>query len=128
MMGGHLVGMATTSTVTRAGSDRYRRLVADRARGPAIAVIVSVCAAVAGLSIRYADQETAGRLDLLLDGYIRGRIPRDNVLAVALVGLGSPAQAALLVAAVAGVAAVARRWSSVLLTVGGTCTAVVIIG
>lgn len=126
MMGEHLVGAASASTVATVGSDRDRPLVADRARGPAIAVIVSACAVVAVLSIRYADQHTAGRLDLLLDGYIRRRILRDDPLVVALVGLGSPAQAAYLVAAVAGVGAVARRWSSVLLTVGGTFTAVVI--
>jgi hypothetical protein len=44
----------------------------------------------------------------------------------ALVSLGNPAPAALLATAVSGAAAAVRRWAGVLLTLGGTLTAVAI--
>jgi membrane-associated phospholipid phosphatase len=115
---------ATAAAV--AGRSEYRSLLADRARRPAVVVVLLAIIVLAVLGMRYANHDTAGQLDRILDAYIRTRIGPDQPLTAALVSLGNPAQAALLVAAVAGAAAVARRWSGALLTVGGTVAAVTI--
>jgi membrane-associated phospholipid phosphatase len=104
----------------------YRPLLADRARRPAVVVILLAIIVIAVLGMRYADQDTAGQLDRVLDAYIRTRIGPDQPITAALVSLGNPAQAAILVAAVAGAAAAVRRWSGALLTIGGTLAAVTI--
>ncbi|MGH3770751.1 MAG: phosphatase PAP2 family protein, partial [Pseudonocardiaceae bacterium] len=104
----------------------YRPLLARPARWPALAVVVLAIIVVAVLGLRYADQETPGHLDRGLDALIRNRVSQDQPITWALISLGNPAQAAVLVAAVAGAAAAARRWSGVLLTVVGTVTAVTI--
>jgi membrane-associated phospholipid phosphatase len=125
-MGGSRLDAPATSTVRAVDPASYRPLLADRARGPAIVVILLAVSVIAVLGMRYADQDAAGRLDLALDTYIRNRIRRDAPITAALVSLGNPAPAALLAAAVSGGAAAVRRWAGVLLTLGGTLTAVAI--
>ena len=125
-MGGPTLDAPATSTVRAVDPHAYRPLLAGRARGSAVVVILLAITVIAVLGMRYADQEAAGRLDLMLDTYIRDRFQRDNLITAALVSLGNPAPAALLAAAVASAAAVARRWAGVVLTLGGTVTAVVI--
>jgi len=104
----------------------YRPLLAQRARCPALAVVVLAIIVVAVLGMRYADQDMPGRLDRSLDALIRNHLNSDQRIARALVSLGNPMQAAVLIAAVAGACAAARRWSGVLLTLVGTVTAVTI--
>ncbi|MGH3672954.1 MAG: phosphatase PAP2 family protein, partial [Pseudonocardiaceae bacterium] len=115
-----------TSQAVAPEPDAYRPLLADRARGPAVVVILLAVIVIAVLGMRYANQHAAGRLDLTLDAFIRTHIRRDQPITGALVSLGEPPQAAILVAAVAGAAAAARRWSGVVLTIGGTLAAVTI--
>ncbi len=104
----------------------HRPLLADRARIPAMLVIVLAIIVIAVSGIRYADQDMAGYLDLRLDALIRDHLSRDQPLTRTLISLGNPAQAAMLVATVAAAAAAARRWSGVLLIIIGTVTAVTI--
>lgn len=104
----------------------YRPLLADHARIPAMLIIVLAIIVVAVFGIRYADQDMPGHLDRSLDALIRNHLGRDQPITRTLVSLGNPVQAAILVAAVAGAAATARRWSGVLLTIIGTVTAVAI--
>jgi len=85
----------------------------------ALAIIV-----IAVLGMRYADQDMPGRVDRILDAVISNRLRPDRPITYVLANLGDPAQAAILVAAVAGAAAAARRWSGVLLAIVGTATAV----
>ena len=125
-MGGPTLDAPATSTVRAVDPHAYRPLLAGRARGSAVVVILLAITVIAVLGMRYADQEAAGRLDLMLDTYIRDRIQRDDLITAALVSLGNPVPAALLAAAVASAAAAARRWAGVLLTLGGTVTAVAI--
>ena len=93
-------------------------------RGPAMSVIVLAIIVIAVLGMRYADQDMPGRVDRILDAVISNRLRPDRPLTYVLANLGDPAQAAILVAAVAGAAAAARRWSGVLLAIVGTATAV----
>ncbi|HKS51699.1 MAG TPA: phosphatase PAP2 family protein [Pseudonocardiaceae bacterium] len=125
-MGGPTLDAPATSTVRAVDPHAYRPLLAGRARGSAVVVILLAITVIAVLGMRYADQEAAGRLDLTLDTYIRDRFQRDNLITAGLVSLGNPAPAALLTAVVASAAAAARRWAGVVLTLGGTVTAVVI--
>jgi undecaprenyl-diphosphatase len=81
---------------------------------------------IAVLGMRYANQEMAGPLDRTLDASIRTHLRQDQTLTRALVSLGDPSHAFILLAAVAGAAAIARRWSGVVLAIGGTPTAVMI--
>ncbi|MGH3829574.1 MAG: phosphatase PAP2 family protein [Pseudonocardiaceae bacterium] len=104
----------------------YRPLLARRVRWLALAVMVLAISAVGVLSLRYADQDMPGHLDRGLDALIRNRLSSAQPLTLALVSLGNPAQAAILVAAVAGAAAAARRWSGVLLVIVGTVISVTI--
>jgi membrane-associated phospholipid phosphatase len=104
----------------------YRPLLADRARRPAVVVILLAIILLAVGGMRYADHDTAGQLDRVLDAYIRSRIGPDQPITAALVSLGNPAQAAILVAAAAGAAAAARRWLGALLIIGGTLASVTI--
>jgi hypothetical protein len=92
-------------------------------RGPALAVIVVAITVIAVLGMRYADQHLPGHLDRNLDALVRGQLGRDEPVTRALANLGNPIQVALLIAAVAGAAAVARRWSGVLLTIIGNVAA-----
>ena len=103
-----------------------RPLLAQRVRRPAVVVIMLAIIVIAGLGTRYADQDMPGHLDRSLDALIRNGLRPDQPITRALVSLGNPTQAAVLVAAVAGAAAAARRWSGVLLTIVGTVTAVAI--
>lgn len=121
-----MVDALPTSQAVATEPDGYRPLLADRARGPAVVVILLAVIVIAVLGMRYANQHAAGRLDLTLDAFIRNHIRRDEPMTGALVSLGDPPQAAILVAAVAGAAAAARRWSGVVLTIGGTLAAVTI--
>lgn len=95
-------------------------------RGPAVAVIVLAIIVIAILGMRYADQDMPGRVDRILDAVIRNRLRGGQPITSVLVTLGNPAPAAILVAAVAGAAAAARRWSGVLLAIIGTLTAVTV--
>jgi membrane-associated phospholipid phosphatase len=95
-------------------------------RGPAVAVIVLAITVIAILGMRYADQDMPGRVDRILDAVIRNRLRGGQPITSVLVRLGNPATAAILVAAVAGAAAAARRWSGVLLAIIGTLTAVTV--
>jgi undecaprenyl-diphosphatase len=107
-------------------STGYRPLLAPRLRGPAVAVIVLAIIVIAVLGIRYADQDMPGRLDRSLDVLIRHWLRGDQPITRALITLGDPAQMVILVATVAGAAAVVRRWSGVLLAIVGTLTAATI--
>lgn len=104
----------------------YRPLLSERVRRPAVVVIALAIIVIAVFGMRYADQDMPGHLDRGLDALIRNHLRGDEPITRGLVSLGNPAQAALLVAAVASAAAFARRWSGVLLTVVGTVTAVAI--
>lgn len=88
---------------------------------PSLAAIV-----IAVFGMRYADQDMPGHLDRSLDTLIRNHLYRQELITRTLVSLGNPAETVILVAAVAGVAAIARRWSGVLLTIVGTIAAVMI--
>jgi membrane-associated phospholipid phosphatase len=104
----------------------YRPLLNERVRRPAVIVIALAIMVIAVFGMRYADQDMPGNLDRSLDALIRNVLHRDQPVTTALVSLGNPTQATILVAAVAGAAAAARRWSGVLLTIVGTATAVAI--
>ncbi len=93
-------------------------------RRPAVLVIALAIMVITVFGMRYADQGMPGHLDRSLDALIRTALHRDQPITRALVSLGDPVQAAILVVAVAGAAAAARRWSGVLLTFVGTVTAV----
>jgi undecaprenyl-diphosphatase len=95
-------------------------------RRAAVVLIVLALLVLTVLALRYAHQEAAGRLDRTLDVYLRTQLRRDQRLTGALVTLAQPPQAAIVLAVVAGVAALARRWSGVILTLGGTLSAVTI--
>jgi hypothetical protein len=68
------------------------------------------------LALRYAHQEAAGRLDRTLDIYLRTQLRRDQRLTGALITLVYLPRAAIVLAAVAGAAGLARRWSGVILS------------
>ena len=121
-----MVDASPTSQAVATDPDAYQPLLADRARGPAVVVILLAVIVIAVLGMRYAHQDAAGRLDLTLDTFIRTHIRQDEPITGALVSLGNPPQAVILVAAVAGAAAAAKRWSGVVLTIGGTLAAVTI--
>lgn len=104
----------------------YRPLLARGVRRPAVVVIVLAVIVIVVLGMRYADQDMPGRLDRVLDALIRDHLRADQSITRALISLGNPTPAAVLVAAVAGVAAAARRWSGVLLAIVGTATAAAI--
>jgi undecaprenyl-diphosphatase len=91
-----------------------------------VAIIVLAIIMIAVLGIRYADQDTPGRLDRSLDVLIRYWLRGDQPITRVLITLGDPAQMVILVATVAGAAAVVRRWSGVLLAIVGTITAATI--
>jgi membrane-associated phospholipid phosphatase len=121
-----MVDALGTREAVATDANAYRPLLADRARGPVVVVIFLAMIVVAVLGIRYANQDAAGSLDRTLDTFIRTQIRQDQPLVRALVILGNPLPATIVVAAVAGAAAVARRWSGVVLTIGGTLAAVTI--
>jgi membrane-associated phospholipid phosphatase len=102
----------------------YRPLLAQRVRRPAVIVLVLAITVIVVLGMHYADQDMPGPLDRSLDALIRNHLQPDQPITRALVSLGNPTPAAILVAAVAGAAAAARRWSGVLLTIVGTVTAI----
>lgn len=108
------------------GSSGYRPLLARRVRGLAVAIIALAIIVIAVLGMRYADQDVPGSLDRSLDALITHRLGRDQPITRVLTTLGDPAQTAILVAAVAGAAAAARRWSGVLLAIVGTLAAATI--
>jgi membrane-associated phospholipid phosphatase len=110
-------------TLVAPDSNSYRPLLAQRMRGPALAVIVVAITVIAVLGMRYADQDMPGHLDRNLDALVRGQLGRDEPVTRALANLGNPIQVAVLIAAVASAAAIARRWSGVLLTIIGTIAA-----
>ncbi|HXT44864.1 MAG TPA: phosphatase PAP2 family protein [Pseudonocardiaceae bacterium] len=107
-------------------SSGYRPLLGRRMRGPAVAAIVLALIVIAALGMRYAGQDMAGRGDRILDAMISHRLRGGRPITYVLANLGDPAQTAILVAVVAGAAAVARRWSGVLLAIAGTTVAVAV--
>jgi membrane-associated phospholipid phosphatase len=119
----HYFGYSVTLVVP--DSNSYRPLLARRMRGPALAVIVVAIIVIAVLGTRYADQDMPGHLDRNLDALVRSQLGRDEPITRTLVDLGDPIQLALLIAAVAGPAALARRWSGVLLAIIGTVAAAI---
>jgi membrane-associated phospholipid phosphatase len=123
---GRLDGWAEILPTVPSDSSGYRPLLGRRMRGPAVAVIVLAIVVIAALGMRYADQDMPGRVDRILDAVISNRLRRGRPITYVLANLGDPAQTAILVAAVASAAAVARRWSGVLLAIVGTLTAVMV--
>jgi undecaprenyl-diphosphatase len=121
-----MITTSATSPVVAAQAHAYRPVLSAYLRRPAVVLIVLALLVLTVLALRYAHQEAAGRLDRTLDGYLRTQLRRDQRLTGALVTLAQPPQAAIVLAAVAGVAALARRWSGVILTLGGTLSAVTI--
>jgi membrane-associated phospholipid phosphatase len=121
-----MVDALGTREAVAADANVHQPLLADRARGPVVVVIFLAIIVVGVLGMRYANQDAAGSLDRTLDTFIRTHIRRDQPLIRALVMLGNPLPATIVVAAVAVAAAVARRWSGVVLTIGGTLAAVTI--
>lgn len=121
-----MVDALDTREAVAADANVHRPLLADRARGPVVVVIFLAIIVVAVLGMRYANQNAAGSLDRTLDTFIRTHIRRGQPLIRALVMLGNPLPATTVVAAVAAAAAVARRWSGVVLTIGGTLAGVTI--
>lgn len=121
-----VVPALATSEVLAAAPHAYRPLLPVHLRRAAVVVILLAILVLAILAMRYAHQEAAGRLDRTLDIYVRAHLHREQGLTRALISLADPPHAAILVAALAGAAALARRWSGVLLPLGGTLTAVVI--
>jgi membrane-associated phospholipid phosphatase len=121
-----MVDALGTREAMAADANVHRPLLADHARGPVVVVIFLAIIVVAVLGMRYANQDAAGSLDRTLDTFIRTHIRQGQPLVRALVMLGNPLPATIVVAAVAAAAAVARRWSGVVLTIGGTLAAVTI--
>ena len=121
-----MVTTSVTSEVLAAEPHAYRPLLAARLRRAAIIVILLAIVLLTLLALRYAHQQAAGRLDRTLDIYLRTQLRQEQSLTRALISLADPPHAAMLVAALAGAAALARRWSGVMLVLGGTLTAVVI--
>ncbi|MDT7596127.1 MAG: hypothetical protein QOJ06_1673 [Pseudonocardiales bacterium] len=122
------IAVGSTAILGLVGRDSsgYRPLLGERVRGPAVLVIALAIIVIVVFGMRYADQDMPGHLDRSLDALIRHALHREQPITAALVGLGNPGQATVLVAAVAGAAAIARRWAGVLLTIVGTVTAVAI--
>lgn len=121
-----MITTSATSPVVAAHPRAYRPLLPAHLRRSAVVLIVLALLVLTVLALRYAHQEAAGRLDRTLDVYLRTQLRGDQRLTAALVTLAQPPQAAIVLAAVAGVAALARRWSGVILTLGGTLSAVTI--
>ena len=121
-----MVTTSVTSEVLAAEPHAYRPLLAARLRRAAVIVILLAIVLLTLLALRYAHQQAAGRLDRALDIYLRTQLRQEQSLTRALISLADPPHAAMLVAALAGAAALARRWSGVMLVLGGTLTAVVI--
>jgi hypothetical protein len=122
------MAVGPTATLGPVGRDSsgYRPLLGERVRGPAVLVIGLAITVITVFGMRYADQDMPGHLDRSLDALIRHALHRNQPITAALVSLGNPDQAAILVAAVAAAAAIVRRWAGVLLTIVGTVTAIAI--
>ena len=121
-----MVTTSATSKALAAKPNAYQPLLPAHLRRAAIVVTLLAILVLTALALRYAHQEAAGRLDRTLDTYIEIHLRRDQSLTRALIGLADPTHAVILVAAVAGAAALARRWFGVILVLGGTLTAVMI--
>lgn len=121
-----MITTSATSPVVAAQPHAYRPLLPANLRRSTVVIIGLALLVLTVLALRYAHQEAAGRLDRALDVYLRTQLRRDQRLTGALVTLAEPPQAAIVLAAVAGAAALARRWSGVILTLGGTLSAVTI--
>ncbi|MBV8993852.1 MAG: hypothetical protein JO287_09145 [Pseudonocardiales bacterium] len=121
-----MVTALATSEGAAAEPHAYRPLLPVHLRRAAVVVILLAILVLAILALRYAHQEAAGRLDRTLDVYLRTHLRQEQGLTRGLISLADPPHAAILVAALAGAAALARRWSGVMLLLGGTFTAVMI--
>jgi membrane-associated phospholipid phosphatase len=121
-----MVTTSATSQVVAVEPNAYRPLLPAHLRRFAVVIVVLALVVLAVLALRYAHQEAAGRLDRTLDVYLRTHLRWDQSLTGALISLADPPHAAVVLAVVAVAAALARRWSGVILTLGGTLTAVTI--
>ena len=121
-----MITTSVTSPVVATQPHAYRPLLPAHLRRPVVVLVGLALLVLMVLALRYAHQEAAGRLDRTLDVYLRTQLRRDQRLTGALVTLAQPPQAAIALAAVAAAAALARRWSGVILTLGGTLSAVTI--
>ena len=88
--------IATLGPVGR-DSSGYRPLLGERVRGPAVLVIALAIIVIAVFGMRYADQDMPGHLDRSLDALIRHALHQDQPITAALVNLGNPGQATVLV-------------------------------
>ncbi|MCA1836325.1 MAG: phosphatase PAP2 family protein, partial [Actinobacteria bacterium] len=121
-----MIATSTTSDIEAVEPNTYRPLLPAGLRRPAIVIIVLALALLAVLALRYAHQEAAGTLDRTLDTYIRIGLQGEQGVTGALISFVYPPRSMILLAAITGVGAWARRWSGVTLTLGGTLSAVVI--
>jgi hypothetical protein len=104
-----MLDMSDSAATVAGDLNAYRPLLADRARRPAVVVILLAIIVITVLGMQYANRDTAGQLDRILDADIRTRIGPDQPITADLVSLGNPAQATILVAAVRRRAAGACR-------------------
>lgn len=121
-----MIDTSTTSDIEAVEPNTDRPLLPAGLRRPAIVIILLALLLLAALASRYAHQEAAGTLDRTLDTYIRTRLHGEQGLTGALISFVYPPRSMIALAAVTGVGALARRWSGVTLTLGGTLSAVVI--
>jgi|SRR5579884_4241102 hypothetical protein len=121
-----MVTTSATSELVAAERIVDRPLSPAHLRRPAVVAIVLALLLVVGLALRYAHQETAGSPDRALDSYIRIRLQGEQGVTGALVSFVCPPGSVFVLAAVTGLGALARRWSGVILTLGGTLIAVMI--
>ena len=121
-----MTATSSTSDIEAVEPNTYRPLLPAPLRRPAIVIILLALLLLAVLASRYAHQEAAGTLDRALDTSIRIRLHGEQGLTGALISFVYPPRSVIALAAVTGVGALARRWSGVALTLGGTLSAVVI--
>ncbi|MBV9058820.1 MAG: phosphatase PAP2 family protein [Pseudonocardiales bacterium] len=121
-----MVTTSATSELVAAEPDAYPPLLPAHLRRPAVVIIVLALLLLAVLALRYAHQEAAGTLDRTLDSYIRTRLRSDQSMTGAVISFVYSPRSLLVLAVVAVIGAVARRWSGVILTLGGPLIAVTI--
>lgn len=121
-----MVTTSATSKLVAAEPNAYRPLLPAHLRRPTVVIIALALLLLVVLALRYAHQEAAGSLDRALDTYIRARLQGEQGVTGALISFVYPPRSMIVLAAVAAVGALARRWSGVILTLGGPLIAVLI--
>jgi membrane-associated phospholipid phosphatase len=121
-----MVTTSATSKLVAAEPNAYRPLLPAHLRRPTVAIIALALLLLVVLALRYAHQEAAGSLDRALDTYMRTRLQAEQGVTGALISFVYPPRSMIVLAAVAAVGALARRWSGVVLTLGGPLIAVLI--